>query len=1021
MISSFHIKQKKWSILPGAILLVLISTGFWPKSNNNLNLPEKVDFNYHIRPILSQNCYVCHGNDPGSREAGLRLDNLEDATAELEGGGRAIVPGNLKKSLLVKRITSNDPDFRMPHPEAKKTLSLREIVLLKRWIKQGAKWKKHWAFVKPVMPQLPSSIENTTAGIDHLIHRKLKDKKLESSSPASKNALIRRVSYIITGLPPKAEDVKVFVADASDQAYENVIDQYLASPAFGERWARHWMDLVRYGESMGHEGDLNISHPFEYRDYLIRAFNQDVPYDLFVKEHLAGDMLEDPRFNPQGGFNESQIGTGYFYLGSGKHGPVDTKLEESDKIENVIDVTSKTFQGLTVACARCHDHKFDPIPTADYYSMYGIIESSRLVPKPARKPTDQPAKLEELKTLKAQIKEHIGKELLMKAVGEMGQDVSAVKDFVASLTENASKDKDTTAQLVVNFRNGIWDGWHTDGIAFGDGPVKGNPSLDQKSDEVTEIMSGFATSRVYSTGLQGVLHSPNFIIEHDTIAIRARGSRGLIRIIVDNFQVIGEPLWNELEARVHHNEWRIYKLGVGLAKGHKAYLEFMPGSFVKHIYSINPEDYLDVEYAVAYSGSETAFSTVPNVERNIPNVEGNQAVDRKGIPIKGKVRKKAPQNRLSALMSKELNSPQIKELVRRYNQIAKKLYDPTHFIGLTEGDEIYSSIFTRGSHLNSTKEKMPHRFFTAVEAGPNPFPQNSSGRLAWAESVVDPNNPLSARVMVNRIWHHLFGRGIVETVDNFGLQGKLPTHPDLLDYLAIRFVEDGWSIKRMIKNVLLTEAFQRSTAAHDESKLIDPDNYHLHHFPVRRLEAEAIRDGILAVSGCLDSQMYGEGVPVYLSAFMTSSEARVASFSGPIDSYGRRSIYRTVRRNFIPEMMLVFDMPVPFSTFGRRNTTNVPAQSLMLLNNPFVHEQAYYWAEDLLKSKNASVKSRINEIYLRAFSREANPDEIQQARSFLQNQAKAYNSSLEELKDDADLWKDYCHSVINLKEFIHLL
>ena len=1014
--------DKKWRILLGSFLLILISTGFWPKKNEDLDLPKKVDFNYHIRPILSQNCYVCHGNDPGSREAGLRLDNLEDATAELEGGGRAIVPGNLKKSLLVKRITSNDPDFRMPHPEAKKTLSLREIVLLKRWIKQGAKWKKHWAFVKPVMPQLPSSIENTTAGIDHLIHKKLKGKKLESSLPAGKNALIRRVSYILTGLPPKPEEVKAFMTDESDQAYENMVDQYLASPAYGERWARHWMDLVRYGESMGHERDFNISHPFEYRDYLIRAFNQDVPYDLFVKEHLAGDMLKNPRINPQKGFNESQIGTGYFYLGSGKHGPVDTKLEESDKIENVIDVTSKTFQGLTVACARCHDHKFDPIPTADYYSMYGIIESSRLVPKPARKPMDQTAKVKELKALKVQIKENIGNQLLVKAEGELDQDVSDIKGWVANLVANGKENKDTTVRLLVDFDKENWDGWYTDGIAFGEGPVQRNPSIDQKSDEVTTIMTGFASSRTYSTGLQGVLHSPNFVIEHDTIAIRARGSRGLIRIIIDNFHVISDPLWIDLEARVHHNEWRIYKLGIGLAKGHKAYLEIVPGSFVSHIYSINPEDYIDVEYAVAYSGDQTMFSKLPKGERNNPLVEGNQPVDKRGRPIiKGYKRKIPPQKRLSPALSKMLNSSHTKDLTKRYNQIAKELYDPTHFIGLTEGDEIYSSIFTRGSHLNSTKEKMPHQFFTAVEAGPDPFPQNGSGRLAWAESVVDPNNPLTARVMVNRIWHHLFGRGIVETVDNFGLQGKLPTHPDLLDFLAIRFLEDGWSIKRMIKNVLLTEAFQRSTAAHDDSKLVDPDNYHLHHFPVRRMEAEAIRDGILAVSGCLDSQMYGEGVPVYLSAFMTNNPARIALFSGPIDSYGRRSIYRTVRRNFIPEMMLVFDMPVPFSTFGRRNTTNVPAQSLMLLNNPFVHEQSQYWAENLLGAQGLSTKERISDIYIRAFSREPFDEEMEEALFFLKGQAKKYDGTFDELKYDTRLWKDYCHTVINFKEFIHLL
>ena len=1009
--------NKKRLVPIGILVLVIGAMGFWPSRDHIPDLPKNVDFNYHIRPILSQNCYVCHGNDPGSRKAGLRLDNLEGATADLDGGGRAIVPGNLKKSLLVKRITSNDPDFRMPHPEAKKTLSLREIALLKRWIKQGAKWKKHWAFVKPVMPQLPSSIENTSAGIDYLIHKKLKGKKLEPSLPAGKNALIRRVSYILTGLPPKPEEVKAFMTDESDQAYENMVDQYLASPAYGERWARHWMDLVRYGESMGHEGDFNISHPFEYRDYLIRAFNQDVPYDLFVKEHLAGDMLENPRANPEEGFNESQIGTGYFYLGSGKHGPVDHKLEESEKIENVIDVTSKTFQALTVACARCHDHKFDPIPTADYYSMYGTIESARLAPKPARKPIDQLTKVEKLKNLKAEIKESIGDNLLIKAEGKAPNDMSAVNRFVDKLVKANDQRIDSTTQLLVDFRKGHWDGWYTDGIAFGDGPVRREPALDQKSEKVTEIMNGFASSRVYSTGLQGVLHSPNFIIEHDTIAVRARGARGTIRLIIDNFHLIQNPLWTNTEARVYHTEWQTYKLNVALAKGHKAYLQFIPGTYINHIYSINPEDYIDVQYALAYSGNQTVFSELPPQPSNIPFVETDSTILR-SLTMYDK-HGSVSRRKLSRDLAKNINAPKTIELVKKYNQIARELYDPTHFIGMTEGDAIYSPIFIRGSHQSVSEEKMPHQFFSAIEAGPHPFPQNGSGRLAWAESIVDPDNPLTARVMANRIWHHIFGRGIVETVDNFGLQGKLPTHPELLDFLALQFIQDGWSIKKMIKQIMLSETFKRSTEAIESSVEKDPDNYFLHHFPVRRLEAEAIRDGILAVSGCLDNEMYGEGLPVYLSEFMTGrGRPRV---SGPLDSYGRRSIYRTVRRNFIPEMMLAFDMPVPFSTFGRRNNTNVPAQSLTLLNDPFIHEQSHYWAENLLASGGLSIKEKISGIYMRAFSREPYEEEMQKAISFLEGQAEKYNGTFDELKDDTRLWKDYCHAVINFKEFIHLL
>ncbi len=1013
---------KNWLPVFGILFMAIIAMSFWPGQSSDLDLPKKVDFNYHIRPILSQNCYVCHGNDPGSREAGLRLDNLQGATAKLKHGGSAIVPGNLKKSLLVERITSNDPDFRMPAPEAKKTLTAKEIALLKRWIKQGAKWKPHWAFVKPRMPKLPSSIKKASASdvIDYLINQKLKNNKLKSSGSATNNALIRRVSYLLTGLPPKPEEVKEYLADNSNDAYENMIDHFIASPAYGERWARHWMDLVRYAESMGHESDPSISSSWQYRDYLIRAFNQDVPYDLFVKEHLAGDMLENPRSNPDKEFNESIIGTGYMFLGDGKDAPVDIKAEEADKIDNMIDVTSKTFQALTVACARCHDHKFDAIPTADYYSMYGMIESSRLVPKPARKPIDQPVMVERLKVLKRTIKDHLGNRLAEELEPKISSEqASKIEEFLENKLNPDVAAEDMSTRILADFRQGDWKGWYTDGIAFGDQPAKGEISIDDESGEINELLNRFASSRVYSTGLQGVLHSPKFVIEHDSIAVRARGLNGTIRIIIDNFQIIQGPLWDKLEANVNDPDWKTYILGVGLAKGHKAYLEFLPGKFTSHVYVIQPKDYIDVKYAVAFSGDHPIRNT-PLIDI-IPNLSGVDRQDALQSWLNGKASPVQADvvNSMLGNLQWYSHKASLSKTLAEYSKLAGELYDPTHFIGLTEGDAIFSSVFERGSVNSQSKEKIPHRFFTAIEAGPEHFPQEGSGRLAWAESVVDLDNPLTARVMVNRIWHHLFGRGIVETVDNFGLQGRLPTHPDLLDYLAIRFMEDNWSIKGMIKQILLSETFCRSTIATEESQLKDPDNYYLHHFPVRRLEVEAIRDGILAVSGCLDPQMYGEGVPVHLGPFMTGRG--IPQISGPVDSYGRRSIYMTVRRNFIPPMMLTFDMPIPFSTFGKRNTTNVPAQSLVLLNDPFVHEQAYYWAEALLKFKKRNMIGRINEIYLRAFSREARPQEIEKALLFLENQAKEYGSSLEELKDDVDLWKDYCHSVINLKEFIHLL
>ncbi len=1009
--------------------ILIKSLGPWSQKGIDPTLPETVDFNFHIRPILSQNCYVCHGPDSSTRDGGFRLDNFESATTQLQNGGTPIVPGRSGKSLLIERITSDDPEFRMPPPDSKRTLSEREIALVKRWIDQGAEWKPHWAFLVPEEPQLPPAVSEATPTeiIDHLVDEKLNQNELVKSGPADKSNLIRRTSYLLTGLPPSRDDLEDYMADHSEKSFEKIIDKYLSSSRFGERWARHWMDLVRYAESMGHEGDYDISHAWEYRDYLIRAFNADVPYDQFVKEHLAGDKLVNPRRNPEEGFNESVIGTGYFFLGEGKDSPVNIKLEEADKIDNMIDVTSKSFLGLTVGCARCHDHKFDPIPTTDYYAMYGMIESSRLGPIPARSTLKQEEQVRKLKAIKNTIRSDLGLQLtdlglqLKMTLESSGQEfIDKQRVFMQKLPDVRKSDPtEWDYKLLVDFRNGAGEGWYFDGLGFGDGPLSGEPVIDRNSNQARGLKNGFASSRFFGTGVQGVLRSPNFIIEYDSLAVRAAGNVGLIRIIIDNFQVIQGALW-PVEAIVEDPEWKTYKFDLSLAKGHKAYLQFTPGHYggIAHLYRIKPEDYIEVQYAVAYDQdfSESQF-TPSKIPREYPLESRKKAVE-------AWVRNEANTDQIDLVdgLLKSVRlvlSPSVADQLAIYEGIAPQLRDSTHFIGMTEGDPVFSRVFIRGSVDNPTKERVPRGFLNAIKAGPQPFPQQGSGRLAWAEALVDPANPLTSRVIVNRIWHHIFGRGIVETVDNFGVQGKLPTHPELLDYLALKFIEEGWSVKKMIKHILLTETYGRSTEVIEANLDSDPPNYYLHHFPIRRLEAEAIRDGMLAVSRRLNRTMYGKPVPVHLTPFMTGRGRPLAS--GPLDGDGRRSIYIAIRRNFLSPMMKAFDMPTPFTTFGKRNTTNVPAQSLTLMNDPFVKEQASLWAEVLLSEQYYSFEDRVNAIYLRAFSREALPDEIQKAMDLLETQAQNYGSSLEDLKNDPKLWSGYCHAVFNLKEFVHLL
>ncbi|MGI9549573.1 MAG: DUF1553 domain-containing protein, partial [Aurantibacter sp.] len=551
----------------------------------------------------------------------------------------------------------------------------------------------------------------------------------------------------------------------------------------------------------------------------------------------------------------------------------------------------------------------------------------------------------------------------------------------------------------------------------------GDPLFDQQS-RIRGLATGVASSRYFSPGVMGALRSPNFTIDHDSIAIKAAGINSTIRIIVDNFQLIQNPLYGSLEQWVNDQNWNTYTLDVSMLKGHKAYIEFLPGNYGDHIerppryvYRINPDDYIEVQYAVAFEGA------LPNMHLLESEKPRDLSLANKQQAINDWVNNQTTPEQIYLLhdwMQEFKNyRTSISPLLKEYKQLAVQLYDSASFLGLSEGDAVFSPVFIRGNFNQLSKEKVTRQFLTAVDTAGGGLPQEGSGRLAWAEAVVDTSNPLTSRVIANRIWHHLFGRGIVETVDNFGMQGKLPSHPELLDYLALRMMENGWSMKSLMKDILLSETFQRSTIVVEENQQLDPENTMLHHFPVRRLEAEAIRDGMLAVSGNLDLTMYGSPVPIHLTEFMTGRGR--PKTSGPLDGAGRRSLYLAVRRNFISPMMLVFDAPIPFSTFGRRNTTNVPAQSLTLMNDPFIHQQASYLARNLLKQENSSITERVENIYLRAFSRPPTNQELREAEALLEDLAKEQDGSVAELKNDEQIWADFCHSIFNLKEFIHLL
>ena len=943
------------------------------------SLPAVVDFNMHIRPILSNTCFVCHGPDVSSRKAGLRLDLEETAKSAGESGKKAIVAGKAHRSELFRRITSNDPEYRMPPTESNHTLSQYQKALIGKWIDQGAKWKDHWAFIAP-QEQDPEALDQHP--IDAFVSDNLKLSHLSASDRASAQSLLRRLSYLLIGLPPDPQSLDLDLGD--ENIYLSYVDTLLASPQYGERWARHWMDLVRYAEGRGHEYDYPVIGAWHYRDYLIRAFNQDIPYDQMVKEHLAGDLLHPARLDLSGQFNESILGTISLNLGEGKHSPVDTKEEEKIRIDNSIDVTSKTFLAMTVACARCHDHKFDAIPTTDYYAMYGIFESTRTHLVAPYTPAVRDMAIDSLLQLKKTLRAYVDRV----TPSEVTAELIARQDY---------RSKDANYDILGDFRGLDLGDWHSDGLAFGKMTTLADVDIDVKAGEAYLQKEGRASSRRFMKGLSGALRSPTFVIDKDYLLFRAAGQGASIRVVLDNLQLIQDPIHGNLTHTINDANLKNYTSYVGMWKGNKAYIEFMPGEYYSkegkgHHFKMDAEAWIDAVYVVAL---DTMFAEdledwiIPGSSDISSNKEWSVKLDREIL----------------------------QKFSQQYEKHSSWPHDSAFAACVVDAGDIYSPVFIRGDHKNLSEEKVPHRFLSALSQFDVFFEEKVGSRLAFAKAIVSKENPLTARVMVNRIWHHLFGKGIVETVDNFGLQGELPTNLALLDHLAIKFMEFGWSIKKMVKYIVTSKTFQQSTNPKETNLDIDPTNDFFHCYPIRRLEAEAIRDGILATSGRLDLTMYGPSIPLYLTDFLGGRGRPVKS--GPLDGEGRRSIYQAIWRNFLPPFMLTFDMPIPFSTFGNRTETNVPAQSLTLLNDPFVQEQAHVWATSLCQT-HEDITSRVKAAYQMAFGREPTQEEITSSLNFIESQQEKHDLTNLDTKQ-INIWSDYCHSLFNMKEFIYLL
>jgi hypothetical protein len=829
-------------------------------------------FEKRIRPVLTERCAACHSTSP---QANLRVTSRQSL---LKGGdsGPAIVPGIPEESRLFQAVSYRDQNLRMP-PTGK--LSDEVIDDFRQWILSGApdprteepvkpvtsgidweKARKFWAF----LPLSPSA-----SSIDAIL------------KPAGKvvpdNVWLRRVTYDLTGLPPIPQALDAFLRRPDKAA---AIDRLLASPQYGERWARHWLDLVRYAETNGHEYDNDKNDAWRYRDYVIRAFNDDLPYNQFVREHIAGDLLPGARLSKDGSYIESPLATTSWWFGEILNSATDSVKSRADQVDNQIDVFSKTFLGLTVACARCHDHKFDPIPTADYYALAGVMHSTR------------------------------------------------VREAVIDSPQRQAEIAKTLQRYAAR-------------------PVAVAPKLQLREGE--ELFSGFGT---WHREGQGITVSNGVADTAGPGALAAVGSLTSEKFKMPRFYV---------HVLLQGTKYAKPRLGEGDLR-----LTLVADDYKSsHFFASGDEGFTwKTERMTLSNGRTCYFELVDRSRTGYLAVAAIVISDHKDPPAIVENAGVAP-----FTLNPELEAQM-----------------PASTFAMISHDEdpANARLHIRGNHQNLGPE-VPRGFLQILSRDRKPI-ENTSGRLQFADWLTSDAETLLARVMVNRVWMHHFGTGLVSSTDNFGVMGNKPANQQLLDTLAQRFVAGGWSLKKLHREILLTDAFAKTV-------------------PIRRLEGEAIRDAMLQLSGRLDSTLYGPSVVPYISKYQ---DGRGKPPGGPLDANGRRSIYIQVRRNFLTPMFLAFDYPLPISTIGTRGSSAVPSQALMLLNNEFVLEQARLWAKRTL-DENRRPADLVRSMYLEAFSRAPAPAEQAAALDYLHQHG-----------DSEATRADLAHVLFNTAEFSYV-
>jgi len=932
-----------WLVAGG---LAIVSALAAQPAPNTSQLPpptaQSVDFDRDIRPIFQARCLECHG--PTKQKGGFRLDDRDAALKGGENHSPAIHPGKSAESPLIKFVAGLAPDTRMP-PKGE-ALSSEQISLLRAWIDQGATWpqsssktkRSHWSFQPVTRPALPSLAGNPLPNltpIDAFLASKLTEHKLSFSPPADRTTLIRRLYLVMHGLPPEPAEVERFVHDPHPEAYAHLVERVLASPHTGERWARHWLDVARYADSNGFETNRERKNAYPYRDYVIHALNTDKPYDQFVREQIAGDALG------------SDLATGFLVAGAYdivKSPDINlTLMQRQDELADIINTTGTAFLGLTLGCARCHDHKFDPISQKDYYALQAVFAGVQFAERPLKKTLrlEEQRELDSLQTQKTQAEIRLNTLKHKAASGNSTPSSSPLKPAL-----NAALNVEEFSPLITrSVRFTILDSGGAE------------PCLDELEvydPKGTNVAAAALGSKASTSGtlpghaIHKLEHIHDGLVGNSKSWISNTRDGGWVQIDFPEPKTIQRIVWS----RDREERFR---------------------------------DRLPVRYRIEALSPSNAWKQIACSEDHAPHKPG--------------------QNDALAFLAAlpETEAQEARELVQSLKSLSTRINQIAHgnsaWLGSFSQPQPTKRLY-RGDPSQEREVVPPGAPAALGSLGLDSNTPEQKRRVDFAQWLANRDNPLTARVMVNRIWQHIFGIGIVDTPSDFGANGTTPVHPALLDWLSSEFIQSGWSVKHVQRLLLLSHAFRQSSAPRTDHLAADADARWLWRFPPRRLEAESIRDGMLATSGALDKRMGGPGF--HLQKVEQDNVYRYF----PKEAFGppefRRMIYLARIRQEQDSVFGSFDCPSGNQVMPRRPRSNTPLQALNLFNSTFVLQQASLLSHRLQREVGSAVDQQVRRAFQLTHGRTPDGFELNQSIDFIQHEGL----------------EAFCRALYNTSEFL---